>query len=153
MARRQVLAAAIAWACVAGCDRKDDAATSQVAAIQSENARPGANCAARPAEFQRWDDYARRLPKPVKSPAKNVIRVGRSGSIAWNGQELGLHRGPFPLLQNYLRVVSQMEPQPLTFLDFEAGASCSSIERVRALMNSNLRCNSEKLCFQGPGAS
>jgi hypothetical protein len=137
---RQFLAAAIASACVAGCDQKNDVAAPQGAAVKSEQARPTANCAARPAEFQTWAEYARRLPKPVGSPVKNVIRVDRSGAIAWNGQELQSQHGPFPLVQNYLSVVSKMEPQPLTFLDFEVGASCSSIERVRTLMNTNLRC-------------
>ena len=130
-----------------------DVAASQSTEVQSEHAGPSANCAARPAEFQRWDEYVRRLPTPVDSPIKNVVKVQRSGAIAWNGQELQSQHGPFPLLQNYLGVISKMEPQPLTFLDFEAGASCSSIERVRTLMNANLRCRSEKVCFQGPGPS
>ena len=149
----RILAAAMAWACVSGCDQKGDVPESQGAAIPSEHARPGANCAARPAEFQSWDEYARRLPTPVELPVKNVIKVHRSGAIAWNGQELQSPHGPFPLVQKYLSVVSEMDPQPLTFLDFEAGASCSSIERARALMNSNLRCSAEKVCFQGPGPS
>jgi hypothetical protein len=105
--------------------------------------------AARPAEFHSWDEYVRRLPKPV--PVKNVIRVDRSGAIAWNGADLQSQHGPYALVQNYLGVVSEMDPQPLTFLDFEAGAPCSSIERIRTLMNNNLRCSAEKLCFQGPG--
>ena len=145
------LAAAIAWACVSGCDQKNDAAASQGTAIASEHARPGANCAARQAEFQNWDDYARRLPQPVESPVKNVIRVQRSGAITWNGQELRSQHGPFPMLQNYLSVIPEMDPQPLIFLDFEAGASCSTIERVRTLLNSNLHCRSETVCFQGRG--
>jgi hypothetical protein len=146
----RLLAAATAWACVASCDQQDDIG-AQGAAVQTEHARPSANCAARPAEFQNWDEYARRLPKPVGSPVKNVVKVHRSGAIAWNGAELQSRHGPFPLVEDYLGVVSKMEPQPLTFLDFEAGASCSLIERVRTVMNTNLRCRSEKVCFQGPG--
>jgi hypothetical protein len=149
----RLLAAAIACACVASCDQKDDVAASQGTAVQSEHARPSANCAARPAEFQNWDEHARRLPKPVASPVKNVIRVDRSGAIGWNGAELQSQHGPFPLVEDYLGVVSKMEPQPLTFLDFEVGASCSSIERVRTLMNTHLRCSVGKTCFQGSGPS
>ncbi len=151
MTSRQFLAAAIACACVASCDQKDDVAAPQANAVHTEQARPSANCAARPAEFQNWDEYARRLPKPVGSPVKNVIRVDRSGAIAWNGAELQSQHGPFPLVGGYLGVVSEMDPQPLTFLDFEAGAPCSSIEKIRTLMNSKLRCSAEKVCFQGPG--
>ena len=151
MTSRQFLAAAIAWACAASCDQKDDVAEPRGTAVQSEQARPSTNCAARPAEFQRWEEYARRLPKPVGSPVKNVIRVERSGAITWNGAELQSQHGPFSLVEDYLSVVSQMEPQPLTFLDFEVGAPCSSIESVRTRMNTNLRCRSEKVCFQGPG--
>ena len=151
MTGRRLLAAAIAWACVASCDQEGDVAASQGTAVQSEHARPSANCAARPAEFQNWDEHARRLPKPVGSPVKNVIRVDRFGAIAWNGQDLQSQHGPFPLLQDYLGVVSEMDPQPMTFLDFETGASCSSIERVRTLMNAKLQCRSAKVCFQGPG--
>ena len=153
MTSGRFLAAAMAWACVASCDRKDDIAASQGTAVRSEHARPRANCAARPAEFQNWQEYARQLPAPVQPPVKNVIRVDRSGAIAWNGQELQSQHGPFPLLRDYLGVVSEMEPQPLTFLDFEVGTSCSSIERIRTQMNSNLRCGAEKVCFQGPGPS
>jgi hypothetical protein len=119
--------------------------------IHSEQAGPGANCAARPAEFLDWDEFAQRRPTPAESPVKNVVKLHRSGAIVWNGQELQSADGPFALVQKYFGVISQMDPQPLTFLDFEAGASCSSIERVRTLMSNQLQCGAGKTCFQGPG--
>jgi hypothetical protein len=49
----------------------------------------------------------------------------------------------------YLELVPQLEPPPLTFLDWEDGAPCDSIERARALMRKHLKCDGSRKCLQG----
>jgi hypothetical protein len=109
------------------------------------------NCYDRPADFMDSQDYWKGIPPPVVPPAKNVIKLHRTGTVTWNGVDLGsTHHGWTPVLDQYLEVVPQLSPQPLTFLEWEEGAPCETIMKVRGLMRKHLNCDGSRECLQGP---
>ncbi|WP_380878994.1 hypothetical protein [Sphingomonas sp. DBB INV C78] len=109
------------------------------------------NCAVPPRGFLNWNDthFWDGRGIPITLPAFNTIKVERSGSLTWNGADIESLYGGEPALMTFLDAVAKMHPQPFTTLDFEAGAPCASIERVRALMNKHLKCEESETCLQG----
>lgn len=109
-------------------------------------------CNRKPAEFLEAAEWWKSLGPavPVDLPAKNVIKVTKSGDITWNEASLDNLHGPLDSLRSYLAVSAEMQPQPLIFLDAEPGAPCRTIIRVRELMLKHLDCRKSKKCLQGP---
>lgn len=107
------------------------------------------SCYARPADFMKAEDWWKGLPPGVGRYPRNVITVHRSGTVSWNEADLTAMHGWAPTLEMYLELVPQLEPPPLTFLEWESGAPCDSIERVRALMRKHLTCDGSRKCLQG----
>lgn len=109
-------------------------------------------CNRKPAEFLDAAEWWKSLGPavPVELPAKNVIKVTKSGDITWNEASLDDLHGPLHNLRSYLAVIAEMQPQPLIFLDAEPGAPCRTIIRVRELMLKHLDCRNSKKCLQGP---
>lgn len=110
------------------------------------------NCNRKPPEFLHAAEWLKSLGPavPVDLPPKNVVKVTKSGDITWNGVSLATQHGALPLLQQYLAVSAELQPQPLTFLDFEPGAPCRTIVAVRESMLKHLDCRRSRRCLQGP---
>lgn len=109
----------------------------------------GTACYSRPDDFMSDVDWWKGMPPSIDQYPKNVIRVRQSGVVTWNDASLDTQHGWSPVLDMYLEIVPQMEPPPIIFLDWEEGAPCASIERVRELMRERLRCDGSRKCVQG----
>ena len=127
------LLAGILFLLCSGCARSDDQ-----------------GCYSRPADFMHAQDWLKDMLPPVTLPERNVIKVHRSGAVTWNGADLRTHHGWTPTLKLYLELVPQLKPQPLTFLDWEQGAPCDTIQAVRSVMREHLTCDGSRTCLQGP---
>ena len=103
-----------------------------------------------PSGFVRSHDGPARGAIWIEPPFINVIVVERSGNVTWNGVPISSRHGPWPVLDTYLGAVADMSPRPLTALDFDAGAPCKTIERVRSVMQERLECRGVGTCLQGP---
>ena len=102
-----------------------------------------------PADFQSLLGYTKDRPIPITGYSGNVIKISSSGAIYWNEVELTGRHGPYPILEPYLAVTAEMNPAPLTYLDFDRGAPCSVIDNVRAMMRERLACGQGGVCLQG----
>lgn len=103
-----------------------------------------------PTNFVRSSDVRAPGAIWIEPPTINVIVVERSGNLTWNGVPISSHHGQWPVLDTYLGAVADMSPRPLTALDFDAGAPCRTIERVRSVMQERLECRGSGTCLQGP---
>lgn len=86
---------------------------------------------------------------PIVPIPANVIKVERSGRVTWNGVDVHTLHGYEPTIDAYLAEVARMSPQPDTSLDFDAGAPCASITKIRQLMMKHLQCDAHQVCLQG----
>ena len=102
------------------------------------------NCYSRPAWILSGDEYWKGVALDAELPARNKIKVLRDGVVSWNGAQASSKQ-----LDNLLRTVGQMKPQPLTQFEWEQGAPCVSIEEVRKLMKKHLKCAGSKNCMEG----
>jgi hypothetical protein len=89
-------------------------------------------------------EYWKGVPSNAELPARNRIKALREGTITWNGQGVSAKE-----LDTLFSTVSQMKPQPLTQFEWEQGAPCSSLEKVRKLMRERLDCDKTKNCLEG----
>ena len=109
------------------------------------------NCASLPAGFHYandphfWDGKA----VGITPPLIHEIKVERSGKVKWNGADIDYEYAASSLLRNYLGEVAVMIPQPFITLDFDSGAPCKIIQRVRVLMEKHLDCQKSSVCLQG----
>lgn len=110
------------------------------------------NCSKMPPEFQTFEHYSSGRSYPFNGYLKNVVKIDSEGKIWWNEVELTSQHGAHPLLETYLIAISEMDDfKPLTFLDFEVGAPCSVISKVREMMIEHLQCGRKAECLQGDG--
>jgi hypothetical protein len=109
----------------------------------------GTSCYSRPADFMSDEDWWKGMPPSIDLYPKNVIKVLKTGGVTWNEAPIDTQHGWAPVLDMYLELVPQMEPPPIIFLDWEEGAPCGSIDRVRELMRKRLGCDGSRKCVQG----
>ncbi|MFB9061204.1 MULTISPECIES: hypothetical protein [Sphingobium] len=117
------------------------------------NVDPFANCATPIPGFHsfRSRDFAEHWSAPIDGHYANIVKVDKSGSITWNGIDLSsMHDDGEAALETYLTDLNSLQiPQPVTALDFDAGAPCARIAVVRKLMIKHLHCSNTGRCFQG----
>lgn len=70
----------------------------------------------------------------ASSKPQNEVRLDGS-QLLWNGAEASDSQ-----VRNYLSIVKQLDPQPLTVLSYGAGVPPKRVQRVRALLDEALDC-------------
>ena len=75
----------------------------------------------------------------------NVVSVRDASQIDWNGKPISE-----ATLQNYLKIVSGMNPVPVTQIKFASTVDCETVSRLRASISNNLDCRYGK-CAEGTG--
>ena len=125
-------------------------AVAMLAAGCAKDAPRPVNCAVRPPDFGSFVDPHRMIS--FEPPLINTVEVGRDGRLAWNMVPIVGPDGvsDWVVLNRYLSVSTQLEPQPLVTLVFSKGTSCTAVRRVRALMRRHVGCGPGEHCFQGP---
>jgi len=116
------------------------------------SAGPYANCATRVSGFHSFRSryFAEHWSAPIDGYYANIVKVEKSGRITWNGVGLtSLHDDGETALESHLAALKSFPIQPVTALDFDAGAPCSRITAVRKLMIEHLHCFETDQCFQG----
>ncbi|MCW2366567.1 hypothetical protein M2341_002014 [Sphingobium sp. B7D2B] len=108
------------------------------------------NCAVPWPWFYSWHDERIRDSEgySVEPLPANIIKVTRSGRVLWNGIDV-TERGYEAVADDYLDQLTGFGRQTKVSLDFDAGAPCSKIIRVRQMMMQHLRCDEQQICLRG----
>ena len=77
----------------------------------------------------------------TSSKPRNEIHLD-GNRLLWNGQEASESH-----IRNYLTIVSQLSPQPLTVLSYGAAVPPQRIQRSRTLIDGALNCE-PATCFE-----
>ncbi|MCW2412029.1 MULTISPECIES: hypothetical protein [unclassified Sphingobium] len=119
--------------------------------LASCSPKPAQNCAVPWPWFYSWHDESIRGSEgfSVEPLPANIIKVTRTGRVLWNGIDV-TERGYEAVTDDYLDQLARSVPQTKVSLDFDAGAPCSKIIRIRQMMMRHLRCDEQQICLQGP---
>ncbi len=90
-----------------------------------------------PPKWQRAND-------PCELCNYNSITIKKDGSIRWNGANVDR-----ATIERYLNSVRQMEPEPVTVLNFAKGTPCEPVRWVRQTMDKILECRDGYKCRVG----
>jgi hypothetical protein len=102
------------------------------------------DCHLRPYDFLSGEQYWSSIREISELPVKNRIHVLKSGQITWNHAVTTTDE-----LEILLKRVSDSDPQPLTQLEWDAGAPCDSLKLVRNMMRQRLTCANTRYCMEG----
>jgi hypothetical protein len=74
----------------------------------------------------------------------NLVGLDRRGAVYWNGDRVDWRR-----FAAYLSESHQLNPEPETFLEIEAGGPCAVVDAVRDEMDRRLECRKGGKCAEG----
>ena len=81
--------------------------------------------------------------KPGLRTISNLVRLDKSGTLTWNGQNVADET-----LRDYLRQTSHLRPLPEIVLAIEPGAPCLQSRQVRDAMRESPVCSSDGACSE-----
>lgn len=82
-------------------------------------------------------------PQAFEHVVFNRLRVSRDGALLWNGSPVTRD-----VLREYLALVAQMEPMPVTILDPAPGVDCTLLDSIRD--DTERGCAHGSMCVEGP---
>jgi hypothetical protein len=77
-------------------------------------------------------------------PSMNELSLTHDGSIYWNGAHI-----TSPKLKTILDASHRLNPEPVVFLQTEAGVSCDVLDKLRDQMDRALDCHNSNRCAEG----
>lgn len=75
----------------------------------------------------------------------SAVTIRGNGDITFNDTPVSLEQ-----VERYVRTSADMTPQPFITVDFRRGTDCTTINRVRRVINRSFDCVNDDHCLQGP---